>query len=330
MADPHLTADWLALLERTALPHGTEVIRVPVGPRGKPHICHLPLMRLAATPWRVESLATFYSPIAGPVDGCTADAGGLHDVFDRIRRAKQQPTAVIDLAPLCPQSPFFAAALTALRQSGWLVGRYFRFGNWHATVGEPSFAAYLAERPSALRNTVRRARRKLERQAAARLFIHTELDDTLEPAIADFQTVYGRSWKQPEPYPQFIPELCRLAAVRGWLRLGLIRIQGRPVAAQIWLVEDGRAQIVKLAYDGSRRSLSVGTLLTAELMRHAIERDRVTEIDYLMGDDAYKRDWTPQRRERHGIIAFNPRQPRGLVLAARHLAGVMLKRRGSH
>ena len=328
MTDPHLTADWLALLERAALPLATEVLYLPVGPLERPHACHLPLMRLAVSPWRIESLATFYSPLAGPVDGCAADPGGLRDVFRRIRLDRQRPTAVIDLAPLCPQSPFFAASLTALRQAGWLVGRYFRFGNWYATIGKPDFAAYLAERPSALRNTVRRARRKLERQADACLVIQTASDAALESAIADYQAVYARSWKRPEPYPRFIPELCRLAAARGWLRLGLVRILGRPVAAQIWLVEDGRAQIVKLAYDGAYRSHAVGTLLTAELMRHAIEQDRVIEIDYLMGDDAYKRDWTPQRRERHGIIAFDPRQPRGLIMAVRHMAGVMLKRWG--
>ncbi|EGV28480.1 hypothetical protein ThidrDRAFT_3708 [Thiorhodococcus drewsii AZ1] len=330
MTDPHLTADWLALLKRTALPRHTQVLNLPVGPREQPHACHLPLMRLAASPWRVESLATFYSPIVGPVDGCPPDPQGLRDVLRRIRRDRQSPTAVIDLAPLCPQSPFFAVSVTALRRAGWLVGRYFRFGNWYTTIKTPNFADYLAERPSAVRNTLRRARRKLERQANAELVVQTALDDSLESAIADYQAVYARSWKQPEPYPEFIPELCRLAAARGWLRLGLVRIQGHPVAAQLWMVEDGRAQIVKLAYDEAYRALSVGTLLTAELMRHAIEEDRVTEIDYLMGDDAYKRDWTPQRRERHGIIAFNPRQPRGLIQAVRHLAGVLLKRRLDH
>lgn len=54
--------------------------------------------------------------------------------------------------------------------------------------------------------------------------------------------------------------------------------------------------------------------------------DRVLEIDYLTGDDAYKQSWMTQRRQRTGILACNPRTPRGLLIGAQELAGGITKR----
>ena len=40
-------------------------------------------------------------------------------------------------------------------------------------------------------------------------------------------------------------------------------------------------------------------------MEHVIDTDKVHDVDYLTGDDAYKKDWMPDRRERWGIAVFN-------------------------
>ena len=60
-------------------------------------------------------------------------------------------------------------------------------------------------------------------------------------------------------------------------------------------------------------------------MRLKLKGDQVAEVDYLTGDDAYKRDWMSASRERCGIIAFNLRSPRGLAAAALHLGGGRMK-----
>lgn len=61
-------------------------------------------------------------------------------------------------------------------------------------------------------------------------------------------------------------------------------------------------------------------------MEHVIDVDNVHEVDYLTGDDAYKKDWMSDRRERWGVVAFNLRTPHGLLAAARHLGGRATKR----
>jgi hypothetical protein len=47
----------------------------------------------------------------------------------------------------------------------------------------------------------------------------------------------------------------------------------------------------------------------------------VAEVDYLIGDDAYKQDWMSHRRERWGIVAYNPRTLFGLAGALKQMLG---------
>ncbi|MBS0467008.1 MAG: GNAT family N-acetyltransferase, partial [Proteobacteria bacterium] len=148
----------------------------------------------------------------------------------------------------------------------------------------------------------------------------------VERALEAYLAVYAQSWKTPEPCPGFMPGLVRTAAREGWLRLGVLWLGQQPVAAQVWLVHGGKANIYKLAYAKGHEKLSAGSVLTAELMRHVMDEDRVSEVDYLTGDDAYKRDWMAHRRERIGLLAFDPRSPRGLAAAGRHFVGQWARR----
>ena len=134
--------------------------------------------------------------------------------------------------------------------------------------------------------------------------------------MQEFQEIYQKSWKIDEPYPNFIYGLAEMAADIGGLRLGLLYVDAKPVAAQIWIIIEGTANIFKLAYDPEWGSYSVGSILTLKLMEHVIDVDKVDTVDYLTGDDAYKKDWISDRRERWGIIAFNKRTFKGYLLAS--------------
>lgn len=236
---------------------------------------------------------------------------------------------VLDLNALPRDGAAFAALRDALAAAGFIVRPYFHFGNWYEAVGGIGFEDYMARRPSALRNTVRRKRRSLEREHVLEFPLWRDAAD-LQRAIETYERVYAASWKTPEPYPGFMPGLIRAAAAAGALRLGACLVDGVPAAVQLWLVAGGRATIFKLAYDERFRDASVGSLLTAEMARHALEADRVEEIDFGRGDDAYKRDWLAERRERWGLLAFHPRRPRALAAAAlQGLAGLRPRRRAA-
>jgi CelD/BcsL family acetyltransferase involved in cellulose biosynthesis len=61
-------------------------------------------------------------------------------------------------------------------------------------------------------------------------------------------------------------------------------------------------------------------------MQHVMDVDGVREVDYLTGDDNYKKDWMSHRRERVGLIAFDTSRPRGVLAWARHHAGKLYRR----
>lgn len=232
----------------------------------------------------------------------------------------------LTLSELDPADPSYAALARALRRAGLLVECSFSSGTWYEETSGLSFTDYLAARPSELRNTWRRKRRKLsETKGLAKRFFLAG-DNDIEEAIADYQTVYASSWKPAELFPCFIPELIRLAAGLRALRLGIYYLDGAPAAAQLWIVWNGQAFICKLAHDKRFDALSLGTILTMEMFERVLGEDHPREISLGRGDDPYKKMWLPKRRERWGIMAANPRTLRGLGLGLKRQAATIYHR----
>lgn len=192
----------------------------------------------------------------------------------------------------------------AMESLGVSCQRRFRFYNWlHRTRGQ-FFTEYMQARPARVRNTIARKARKLEREHGytIRLFSDGDVQQPLE----DYGTVYNKSWKANELYGDFIKGLAEQLAAQGWLRLAILYIEGKAAAAQFWFVVGGRASIFKLVYDEDWKQYSPGSILTSYLMEHVIDRDKVSEIDFLTGNDSYKQDWMSERRERYRLSFINP------------------------
>jgi CelD/BcsL family acetyltransferase involved in cellulose biosynthesis len=194
----------------------------------------------------------------------------------------------------------------AFRRAGFMAIMAETTGNWTIDVTGQSFATYWAARPGDLRATVKRKGAK----AAMAITISSQHDDA---AWADYESIYAESWKGDEGAPEFLRAMAQDAATAGTLRLGIGRIDGTAVAAQLWTVEHGHAIIHKLAYREQARDFSPGSLLSAAMFEHVIDHDRVTLIDFGTGDDRYKRDWMDQRTALFTISLYNLRSARGLI-----------------
>ena len=267
----------------------------------------------------LTGLSNYYTSLFGPV--IDPDTPDTQETLNALAEAIARETPrwdTIDLHPLGMETPVYEGLIRAFRNAGLLVQTYFCFGNWFLQVRNRSYKEYLESLSSQLKNTLRRKKKQLEAHGRSNIVVYRDLDG-LDEGLRAYKQVYGASWKTSEPYPEFIPGLCRTCAEAGWLRLGVVYIDDRPAAAQIWIVNSGIAAIYKLAYDEHFAKISAGSILTAHLMEHVIDVDKVHEVDYLTGDDAYKRDWMSHRRERRGIVAFNLRTPHGLLAASRHL-----------
>lgn len=324
-ADPFCTLEWYENLARTGFDPAAQLHLLAVEDTLNQTCFCLPLAsRMRSADFGADALvglSNYYSGLYGPIGDVSLLSAEDWRTICRQLRARSRQWPIINLQPLDTATPFFQRLLAALAGEGYWTDTYFCFGNWYLELAGRSFDDYFRDLPALLQNTIVRGRKKLERAGDWGIDIHDAPGAALERAIADFESVYRQSWKRPEPFPEFIPGLCRMAAARGWLRLGVLRFHGRPIATQLWLVKDGRAMIYKLAYDKGHPHLSPGSVLSAALMRHVIDIDRVREVDYLTGDDAYKRDWMPHRRERLGIVAFDPGTLTGLSAGLRHFAG---------
>lgn len=224
----------------------------------------------------------------------------------------------VDLRPMSEEAGHIERFCKAFRSHGWRTKQYFCFGNWYLNVAGRSFVEYAEHLSSRMKNTLRKRTKHLNQQSGFRIELFHDAVQ-LQRGISAYEQVYRTSWKKSEAYPQFIRGLMRSAAEEGKLRLGVVFIDDLPIAAQLWIVHHRTALIYKLAYDQSFSYLSPGTVLTAYLIEHVIESDHVREIDYLSGDDTYKRDWMSHRRERWGLMAFNAHTVAGRMAIARHI-----------
>jgi len=259
----------------------------------------------------LESLANYYTMEFGVLGEGQVDA-----IVERI--ATDRPTGV--RLTFLPEA--LADALTqALRGVGFFVRPYFMYENWFVRLRGRDFQSYLAGRPSQTTNTIKRRRKKLAASHKYEIVLTREAD-----RIADFVTVYEQSWKHAEPHPAFIPTLAATCASLGILRLGILYVDGAPAASQLWITTAKKALIYKLAYKDSWRDYSVGSILSLEMFRQAIDEDRVEEIDYGVGSEPYKRDWMEDKRRLYGLAAFNLRTASGLVQAGVEKAKLALRR----
>ena len=146
---------------------------------------------------------------------------------------------------------------------------------------------YFKDLPSVIRKMFPIIEGGLKRQRASEPNIYTHLED-LDAATRDYETIYNSSWRDSEGYPNFIRGLIRTAAEQGWLRMGVFYIDDEPAAAQTLDRAWGFASIYKICYAEKFAKFSVGSILTADMLEHVLDIDRVREVDYLTGDDSYK------------------------------------------
>ena len=310
-------ADWFELLSDTVFREDAKTLFYVLRRQGHV-IAVLPVgIQQGSAGRQVGALANYYTTLYALAVEDEIQAEDLLPVMLALRADHR--AATYRFWPMDPASREFRLLRTSLRLAGLSPHSYFAFGNWYLQV-EGNWDHYLKNRSGQLRSTIKRMSKRLAAEDGGRLEIIRDEAD-VERGIAAYEAVYGASWKVAEPYVEFIPGLIRLCARRGWLRLGLAWIGDKPIAAQLWIVQGGRAHIYKVAYDEAYKAIAPGTLVTALLLEEVIDRDHVAEVDYLIGDDAYKKTWMSHRRERFGLVAYDPLTARGLAGLVRQAVG---------
>lgn len=271
---------------------------------------------------RLESLSAFYTMSFGPVYTGTGGRDALLDMLIAHIAAERPRWSAVDFRLLRAERKDTEALVQALRRHGFAAETYFQYDNYFCNVESLDFAAYYASRSSRTQNTIRRKEKKLNKAHRTDIRLVNRFD---EQAVAGYNAVYGKSWKNAEQYPGFIDALCRLASNLGLLRMGVLTVDGTPAAAQLWFLSGRTAIIYKLAYDEDYKEHSVGSILTRDMMESALSEDGVHEFDYGVGSEPYKKEWMEDKRVLIGVEAFNRATLLGQIGALRRAIGKFLK-----
>ena len=155
-----------------------------------------------------------------------------------------------------------------------------------------SWEEYLAGRSANFRQQLRRREEALAREGvvALRLADDTTLDGDLDALFALHRARWGSARSDFGDTP-FHRELAREALTRGWLRLWLLELDGRPIAAWHGFKVGSVASYYQAGRDPTCERLSVGFVLLAHSIRSAIA-EGATEYRFGRGDERFKSRFT--------------------------------------
>tara|TARA_R110002126_G_scaffold10245_20_gene46511 strand:+ start:8447 stop:9454 length:1008 start_codon:yes stop_codon:yes gene_type:complete len=259
----------------------------------------------------LESMTNYYSPIFG-IAGQPVTTVPSAEILQQHANVFSSFDYINILPLYSRQADAWIKAFATLGFKGFT---YQHSMNWY----EPNIAStaeYWQRRPSKLKNTLKRKQELMNKDGNFKIKIYSQGSPALLiQALIDYHHVYYHSWKRLEPSPAFIDCICQYSWHINALRIGIIYYRNKPIAAQIWFIHNKTAAIFKLAYHKEYTRFSPGTILTAALLEHVISVDNVSTLDFLTGNDDYKKDWMSVKQPLYGIQLCNINSWRGKMRA---------------
>ena len=187
-----------------------------------------------------------------------------------------------------------------------------------------SWEEYLAERSSNARGQIRRRERKLDKLGD--VTFRAADADTLTTDLETLFDLHLRRWSGHGPSSledpatrDFISRFAVLALERGWLRLNVLEVDSRPVAAFLGWRLGARFAFYQSGFDPEWSEHSVGSVLLAKTIRAAIE-EGAHEFDMLLGTEPYKRRFADRSRAVETVVVATAGSPRSILLTGEALA----------
>jgi CelD/BcsL family acetyltransferase involved in cellulose biosynthesis len=137
---------------------------------------------------------------------------------------------------------------------------------------------------------------------------------SLEETIQILIDLHQKRWRTKSNSGRFVEEKSRditlqtakYFAEKDWLRLYFLTVNGKPVAVELNFEYSGKMYCHLKGFDTDYYKYRVGSLLTLKVLEKCIEK-RITEYDFMQGDEAYKFDWTKKYRQNSNLKWVNGR-----------------------
>lgn len=204
---------------------------------------------------------------------------------------------------------------------------------------DPSFADPLARLRSKKRNDLRRKRRKADARGEVTFEVYTPGDDFAD-RFQEFVGVEGSEWKSREGTSLAHAEVKRAMlwhyvnapAVRDRVRIAVMRVDGRAVAADLAVLAGNRYWFHKGGFDVAYADCSPGILLKVHTIGWAAEQG-LERFEFMGEPERYKQIWGAEPQRLHSLTLYPP-SPAGVAafgsdavakvrrVAGRYLEGV--------
>lgn len=194
----------------------------------------------------------------------------------------------------------------------WKLFEYAREQPSFFLTLDRSFDGYLQQRSGSFRNALKRIERKLLGRGTVEIRCQDDFAD-FERAYEALLAIEQCSWKQDRGtsiaavsrQAAFYRSLCRQAFQKNRLHLGFLCLDGRPVAYNLGLIENGTYYYLKTSYDQAERPFSPATFLRAKLVEELIGRG-VKSVDFPAEPYEWERQWTDEVRWHRSLTLFAP------------------------
>jgi CelD/BcsL family acetyltransferase involved in cellulose biosynthesis len=231
-----------------------------------------------------------------------------------------------------------AALIERMRQQGWRTWQGPQEICPFVSLRGLSFETYLESLGSEHRYAFRRKLSRLERRYTAR-FELASTEPERQEAIATLFALHDLRWRSrgdagafaSQELRDFHDEISRLALAAGWLRLWVLRLDGKPVAALYGFLYRRTFYFYQSGFDPAFAKDSVGLVMLGVAVRAAMA-EGVDELDLLHGTERYKSHWASTTRElvrfelyAPGTRGFLEREATALTREARRVTRVVLE-----
>jgi hypothetical protein len=235
-------------------------------------------------------------------------------------------------------SPLYRAALASVPA---LRRQPFESRGIHRTLTLPaSYDEFLRSRSKSTRESVKRYRKKVERELGDRLELRVYREPAdIERIFADTDPVAALTYQRglgvaladtPEQRA-----LIEVGLARGWYRVYVLYLDGGPIAFWPGSAHGGVFHIGTPGYDPAYADYRIGTYLQMRMFEDLIADAGVHSVDYGQGDAEYKRRFGSESHEEADLHVFAPNAralavngARAAILAAAEGARAALRRAG--
>jgi CelD/BcsL family acetyltransferase involved in cellulose biosynthesis len=220
--------------------------------------------------------------------------------------------ALVQLPQLANGHSVAAGVASLLQRRGWQLRIARTDVCPYIALEGHTFDSYLATLGSSHRYNFRRRLRQLQRGFDVQFRCITTEEDRRE-ALATLVSLHNGRWTprggstafyEPDLLA-FHDELGRLTLDRGWLRLFVLSLDGRPAAALYGFAYRGKFYFYQAGFDPACARYSVG-LVTMGLSIEQAVAEGLSEYDLLHGDEQYKFLWARASHAIAGIELYPP------------------------